>query len=188
MDFKSVRKRIMAAKKPRAKSAPMRARIERTVGIVLVVLMGAAAIMLAARKPEAVASPAMTSKVVAPEESPAPSVQKASMSHTDTKGSAPKHGNGNAVIASPVTITGCLEQDHDVFRLKDTDGAEAPQSRSWKSGFLKKRNATITVLDGSSAHRLKLDKHVGERVSVTGPLADKELTARSLARVAASCE
>jgi hypothetical protein len=154
-----------------------------------VVLMAAAAIMLAARKPEAVASPAMTSKIVSPEEqSVAPAVQKASVSHVDPKGSAPKHGNANAVISSPVTLTGCLEQDHDVFKLKDTDGAEAPQSRSWKSGFLKKHNATITVLDGSSAHRLKLDKHIGERVSVTGPLADKELTARSLSRVAASCE
>ena len=183
MDFKSVRKRIMGAKKASAKTS-VRTRIERTVGVVLVVLMAAAAIMLAARKPEAVTSPAMTAKVVAPEET-APTVHKTTVSHADAKGSAPKNGNANAVVAAPVTITGCLEQDHDIFKLKDTDGTDAPQSRSWKSGFLKKRNSTIVVLDGS--HRLKLDKHVGERVSVTGPVADKEMTARSLTRVAASC-
>ena len=187
MDFKSVRKRIMGAKKASRAKASVRTRIERTVGVVLVVLMAAAAIMLAARKPEAVASPAMTSKVVTPEDQSAPTVHKATVSHADGKGSAPKNGNANAVVAAPVTITGCLEQDHDVFKLKDTEGEDAPQSRSWKSGFFKKKNSTVTVLDGSTSHRLKLDKHVGERVSLTGPLADKEMTARSLSRLAASC-
>jgi hypothetical protein len=89
-------------------------------------------------------------------------------------------------VSSPVTITGCLEQDNDVFRLKDTEGTEAPTSRSWKSGFIKKRPATITVLDAT--HRWKLEKHVGERISVTGSLADREMQVRTLSRVTASCE
>ena len=183
MDFKSVRKRITAAKKaPRGKHS-MRVRIERTVGVVLVVLMGAAAMMLAARRPEPGVSPAMTSKVVAPSEE-APVARP--VSHVDAKGSAPKHGSANAVVSSPVTITGCLEQDNDVFKLKDTEGTEAPTSRSWKSGFIKKRPATITVLDAT--HRWKLEKHVGERISVTGSLADREMQVRTLSRVTASCE
>ena len=86
---------------------------------------------------------------------------------------------------TPVTITGCLEQSDDSFRLKDTTGAAAPKSRSWKSGFLKKGSAPIDVVDAS--HRLNLKTHVGRRVSVTGTLVDHELQVRSLQRVAASC-
>jgi hypothetical protein len=184
MDLKSVRKRITSVKKsPRAKNASPRVRIERTVGVVLVVLMAAAAMMLAARRPDPVVSPAMTSKVVAPQED-AP-VAKAPASHVAPKGSAPKNGSGNATVASAVTITGCLEQDNDAFKLKDAEGEEAPTSRSWKSGFLKKRPATVTVLDAS--HRWKLEKHVGERISVTGSLVDREMQVKTLSRVTTSC-
>lgn len=84
-----------------------------------------------------------------------------------------------------VTITGCLERDDETFRLKDTAGADAPRSRSWKSGFLKKRNSSVEVTDASN--RLRLNNHVGERISVTGTLEDKELQVRSLRRVASSC-
>jgi hypothetical protein len=76
-----------------------------------------------------------------------------------------------------VTVTGCLERHDETFRLKDTTGADAAMSRSWKSGFLKKRPAPIEVVD--SANRLKLTDHVGQRVSVTGVLADREMQVRS---------
>ena len=87
--------------------------------------------------------------------------------------------------AAPVTITGCLERDDATFRLKDTEGANAPKSRSWKKAFLKKDSTSIEVVD--AAHRLKLPDHVGERISVTGTLVDREMQVRSLQRVAASC-
>ena len=87
--------------------------------------------------------------------------------------------------AAPVTITGCLEQNDETFRLKDTAGADVPKSRSWKSGFLKKASASIQVVD--AAHRVKLTDHVGERVSVTGRLVDREMQVRSLQRVGPSC-
>jgi hypothetical protein len=87
--------------------------------------------------------------------------------------------------ASPVTITGCLEQDEETFRLKNATGQDAPKARSWKSGFLKKGSAPIDVVD--AARRLKLPAHVGERVSVTGVLVGREMQLRSLQRVAASC-
>jgi len=86
---------------------------------------------------------------------------------------------------TPVTITGCLERDDETFRLKDTAGADAPKSRSWKSGFLKKGSAAIEVVDASK--RLKLPDHVGQRVSVTGVLMNREMHVRSLQRVATSC-
>ena len=89
------------------------------------------------------------------------------------------------VTPASITITGCLERSDATYRLKDTSGAGAPKTRSWKSGFLKKNAATIEIVD--PAKRLKLSDHVGQRVSVSGTLADREITARSLQRVSASC-
>jgi hypothetical protein len=93
---------------------------------------------------------------------------------------------GSALKAAPVTITGCLEHSHDTFRLKDTSGVEAAKSRSWKSGFFKRSSASIEVVDG--ANRLQLTTHVGQRVSVTGMLVDREMQGRSLKRIAVSCD
>jgi hypothetical protein len=91
----------------------------------------------------------------------------------------------NTPKAAPVTITGCLERDAESFRLKDTAGESAPRARSWKSGFLKKGRSSVEVID--AANRVKLPAHVGQRVSVTGTLVDREMQVRSLQRVAASC-
>ena len=105
---------------------------------------------------------------------------------TGTTGSSVEFASNQSVtIVKPVTITGCLEQNDDTFRLKDTTGTSAPKSRSWKTGFLKKGSASIQVVDAS--HRLKLTDHVGKRVSVTGVLVDREMRARSVQRVAPSC-
>ena len=84
-----------------------------------------------------------------------------------------------------VTITGCLANDEETFWLKDTSGTDAPRSRSWRSGFLKKRPATIELLDATNT--LKLPSHVGQRVAATGTLINHEMRAHSLQRVAASC-
>ena len=88
--------------------------------------------------------------------------------------------------AAPVTLAGCRERADDTFRLKDTLGADAPKSRSWKSGFLKKSSAPITLVDAPT--RLNLTNHVGQRVSVTGMLEDGQMRVRSMRRVAASCK
>jgi hypothetical protein len=84
-----------------------------------------------------------------------------------------------------VTMTGCLERRDETFRLKDATGVDAPKSRSWRSGFLKKGSASIEVVD--TANRLKLTDHIGQRVSVTGMIVDREIQAHSLLRVATSC-
>jgi hypothetical protein len=84
-----------------------------------------------------------------------------------------------------VTITGCLEGSDDNFRLTNTSGATAPTSRTWKSAFLKKRPATIEVVD--TVKRLNLKSHVGQRVAVTGTLVDREMQVGSLQRIASSC-
>jgi hypothetical protein len=85
-----------------------------------------------------------------------------------------------------VEIIGCLERDDETFKLTDTQGSEAPKSRSWKSGFLKKRSATIEIID--SANRLRLASHVGEQVRVTGVLTEREMQGRSIQRLAESCD
>jgi hypothetical protein len=85
-----------------------------------------------------------------------------------------------------VTITGCLERSDTTYRLTETTGMDAPKSRSWKRGFLKKGMTPVEVVD--AANRLNLSNHVGQRVSVTGLLVDREMTLRSLQRVAASCD
>jgi hypothetical protein len=104
------------------------------------------------------------------------------MAASDREGAAP---SAAAVKPAPVTMTGCLEQDQDSFRLKNAIGDDAPKARSWKSGFLKKGTAPIDVVDAS--HKLKLPAHVGQRVSVTGVLVGREMQVRSLQRVATTC-
>jgi hypothetical protein len=83
-----------------------------------------------------------------------------------------------------VTLSGCLESDDDEFRLKNASGAEAPKSRSWKTGFLTKRSSDVTV----AANRLDLRSHVGRRVTLTGELADRRLQVRSLQPSAVHCD
>jgi len=85
----------------------------------------------------------------------------------------------------PVTITGCLEQRGDGFRLKDTSGDAAPRARSWKSVFFKKGTAPVDLVDAPRSANVA--SHVGEQVRVTGVLEDRDMRVRSLQRVAASC-
>jgi hypothetical protein len=87
--------------------------------------------------------------------------------------------------ASSVTVSGCLEQDDDYYRLTDTGGAQAPKERSWRTGFLTKRNKNLEVVEGSK--KLKLKDHVGHRISVTGNVNEGEMRASSIRHLAASC-
>jgi hypothetical protein len=88
---------------------------------------------------------------------------------------------------APVTITGCLEVsvDHDEFRLTDTDGAAAPKSRSWRTGFLKKRSAPVALIAPPDA--MALQTHVGHRVSATGVLTSHDLKVSTFRVVGPAC-
>jgi len=92
-----------------------------------------------------------------------------------------------SVMPTLVTITGCLEisTDGDTFRLNDLEGADAPKSRSWRTGFLKKRTAPVTLVDPPD--RLTLTSNVGRRVAATGQLTSRELKVSSLRVVGSSC-
>jgi hypothetical protein len=113
---------------------------------------------------------------------------KAAHQATATAASAPaaeSRSHAAAAKVTPVTITGCLERSDETFRLKDTAGTDAPRSRSWKTAFLKKGSASIEVVD--ARNRLKMNNYVGQRVSLTGTLVDREMHARLLQRIAPSC-
>jgi hypothetical protein len=86
--------------------------------------------------------------------------------------------------STSVTITGCLEHDEETIWLKKASGTDAPKSRSWKSGFLKKRPAPIELVDTAD---LKLTNYAGQRVAATGMLLNRQMRVRSVQRVAASC-
>jgi len=89
---------------------------------------------------------------------------------------------------APVTITGCLEVsvDDDEFRLSETEGVDAPKSRSWRTGFLKKRSAPVALVEPPDPQALH--QQVGKRVAATGLLTSRELKVSSLRVVAPSCD
>lgn len=92
-----------------------------------------------------------------------------------------------SAMTSPVTITGCLEisTDEDTFRLTDTEGVDAPKSRGWRTGFLRKRPAAVALLEVPD--RLALKTNIGKRVAATGVLTSHELKLNSLRVVGPSC-
>lgn len=176
-----------------------------TIGLLLV-CVAAAAMLLAARRPiqttdkmlmppakgvaASVAQPkaavATNSKKVKPMADPTATAAVAQPAAPEM--AADKE---TAALKAPVaesmsaTIAGCLERDGDSFAMKANEG-DAPKARSWKSGFLKKGAPRIEIMDASN--RLKLSDHVGQKVSISGMLADREMQARSLRRVSNSCE
>jgi hypothetical protein len=159
--------------------------------VLLVCCVMAAAMLLAARESS---SPGTGARVDGPSETAvaqagiadkqplAPSA-KARMSTSKPDAAAAKSTVQKSAF---VTITGCLERNNDAFRLTNTDGSDAPRSRSWKSGFLKRGPASVEMVD--QANRVKLATHVGQRVSVTGPLEDRQMQVRSLRPIAPACD
>jgi hypothetical protein len=189
---------------PAKKTAPVKtsARQKRPIGLtsalgpkgttMVVIAVMAGGILVAARQqsvprnsPPVTMSGEMTPEPKTAVKKTATSVAAAPAAASST--AAPGAVSATAVTkAPPVTLTGCLVQADDTFRLKDAAGTAAPKSRSWKSGFLKKGSTSVEVVD--AAHALTLANYVGRRVSVTGTLVDREMQARSLRRVAASCD
>ena len=87
--------------------------------------------------------------------------------------------------AVPVTLAGCVERNDDGFWLKNASGDGAPSSRSWKSGFLRKRSHDVALVDRGYTHRLAT--YVGQRVETTGVLAEREMRVKTL-KVLGTCD
>ena len=155
-----------------------------SLGIAAAAIVGAGVLVAAYRPPHAgETTRTLTRQAAAIETSAAdtrltePSIEKIAM-----EGPAPS----SDVWPAPLTITGCLERDDDEFRLTDASGAGVPKSRSWKSGFLKRSGSSVTVIDAD--RRARLRDHVGQRVSVTGTMVNREMQLGTLRMVAASCD
>jgi hypothetical protein len=150
----------------------------------------AAAMLLAARESSspsmaaAGAEPADATVAAVVAKSPTPAA--AAMPRAAVNPATASAAKAAAGKSSTMTITGCLQRGSDAFRLTDTEGSDAPRTRSWKSGFLKKGPAAIDVVD--AGNRLKMASHVGQRVSVTGLLEERQMQVRSLRRIAPTCE
>jgi hypothetical protein len=86
-----------------------------------------------------------------------------------------------------VTVTGCLESsgNDNRFRLTDTEGVEAPRSRSWRTGFLRKRSTSVALVEPPDPHELQTQ--VGQRVAATGLLTSRELRVASLRVIGPRC-
>jgi hypothetical protein len=108
---------------------------------------------------------------------------------TEPTGTVPAsaHSTVESAGLAQVTITGCLEisTDEDRFRLTDTDGASAPKSRSWRTGFLKKRAAPVDLVWPSDTRAPATQ--VGKRVAATGVLMSRALKVTSVRIVSPSC-
>ena len=157
--------------------------------VLLVFCVMAAAMLLAARESSSPAKVTMDDaqpEAIVASDSPKAAVRPASIARPAANTTAATAAKSPVLKPSAVTITGCLERGNDTFRLTNTDGSDAPKTRSWKSGFLKRGPASIEVVD--TARRLRMASHVGERVSVTGLLEDRQMQVRSLRRIAPACD
>ena len=97
---------------------------------------------------------------------------------------ADMHSAAAAAPIDTVTISGCLDIDGKSAWLKNATGVDAPRTRSWRSGFLKKRSSRIALVDGPSS----AEAYDGRPVSVTGVLVDREMRVSSLKPIAGDCE
>ena len=132
----------------------------------------------AAKSPAPVAAPPVVAETAKKEEAPPPA---------PVEPAAPAAEAAGNVAPGLVTITGCLEisTDGDTFRLTDAEGADVPKSRSWRSGFFKKRPAPVMLAE--PLDRVSLKSNVGKRVAATGHLANRDLRVNSLRVVGPSC-
>ena len=119
-----------------------------------------------------------------------PAPAKAAPAKAATAKAAPAKAATTTVAVVPVdpnsvTMIGCLESDGNNYRLADVQGNQAPKGRSWKTGFVTKKTKNIDLVGAPAS--LKLQDHVGRKVSVSG-LKDDEthLKARSI-RQLGSC-
>jgi hypothetical protein len=174
-----ISKWIAKRKSVRSKHSFTSPKVAQVFAVSLVALIAVAGLVLAAKQ--------ATPKTVTPSAQSVTTAQTQPTPKTLATNKSTAHA-ATVAVQTPerVTLTGCLEQKDETFRLKDTEGVDAPKSRNWKTGFLTKHPAAVSLLD--QRNRNKLANHVGERVSITGMLSDRELQVGSLSRVANTCD
>ncbi|HEX7793216.1 MAG TPA: hypothetical protein VF456_02640 [Vicinamibacterales bacterium] len=106
----------------------------------------------------------------------------------NTVADASSGATSNATAPDPVTISGCLEMsiDRAHFRLADTEGANAPKARSWRTGFLKKEATPVDLLELGDPATAR--KYVGQRVTATGVVENREMRVQSMRPSGNGCD
>ena len=156
------------------------------IGIIVVCIFGTAMLIVArSSEPTSAASEVPEQPIVALASMQQTPIAKAQKPTPIAWNPASAQSAGAVKGAEFATIEGCLVGNGDQFQLKNTSGEDAPKGRSWKSGFLHKSAKTIDVVD--QTRRLNLARHVGERVTITGILDDRDLQGTSLKRIGESC-
>lgn len=91
-----------------------------------------------------------------------------------------------AKTAAPASsLTGCLQNDGDHFKLTDLPDGQAPKARNWKTAYVTKSNKAVEVTGATS---LKLKDHIGHKVTIIGTRdGDARVKATSLKMVASRC-
>jgi hypothetical protein len=99
----------------------------------------------------------------------------------------PARVSSDRVEPGSITITGCLEASvsEDRFRLTDTEGVDVPTSRSWRTGFLKKRSTSVALIEPPDPHALRAQ--IGQRVAATGLLTSRDMRVTSLRVIGPRC-
>jgi hypothetical protein len=165
------------------------------VAAAFVALVGVLLLAYSASSPPTHTSQQTAARAEAPSPQPperarstAPAIEKPRVPASTVAADEPESYDGVTTGPTPtvVTLTGCLVRSDKNFRLNDTSGVNVPKSRSWKSGFLAKRPASVSIVPASS--ELPLSKHVGERVTVSGTLIERQMQVRTLRRVSSSCD
>jgi hypothetical protein len=102
------------------------------------------------------------------------------------KSTAKPAATTSAKAATPgSSLTGCLENDGDHFKLTNLPEGQAPKARNWKTAYVTKSTKDIEVTGATS---LKLKDHVGHKVTITGTRdGDTHVKATSVKMVAKSC-
>lgn len=199
--------RSKAVERPAAPMAWLWSAKSRAVGLTAVGLVAAVTLFAAgdgSERPDAadeIGTPASEPRMMSGTGSPAPA--RAAKPVTPAKLRTPERTKPAAAVTpvadagissapapeseapGSVTVTGCLAKSKDGFWLKNASGAELPKARSWRTGFVKKNSPRIDVVPASAT--VNLASHVGRRISAAGVLADHELRARTVRRIASTC-
>ena len=120
-----------------------------------------------------------------PTDAPAPAIARKTSGAARTEPAAATLEHSADDASPSVTIAGCVERDRKSFWLKSVSGDDVPRTRSWKSGFFRKRASSLALTDATDG--VGLEGYVGQRVAATGRLANGELRANSLQQLAGSC-
>jgi hypothetical protein len=102
------------------------------------------------------------------------------------KSTAKPAATTTAKTAAPgSSLTGCLQNDGDHFKLTNLPDGQAPKARNWKTAYVTKSSKDVEV---TGAANLKLKDHVGHKVTITGTRdGDTRVKATSLKMVANRC-